>query len=62
LLRGRPLTAATARAAAARAADEVAPISDARGTAAYKRLLLRQLVLAHFIEMFPVPLREELRP
>jgi xanthine dehydrogenase small subunit len=27
---------------------EVAPISDARGTAEYKRLLLRQLFLAHF--------------
>jgi xanthine dehydrogenase small subunit len=27
---------------------EVAPISDARGTADYKRLLLRQLFLAHF--------------
>ncbi len=28
--------------------QEVSPISDARGTAAYKRLLLRQLFLAHF--------------
>ncbi len=28
--------------------EEVAPISDARGTAEYKRLLLRQLFLAHF--------------
>ncbi len=28
--------------------DEIAPISDARGTADYKRLLLRQLFLAHF--------------
>ena len=27
---------------------EIAPISDARGTAAYKRLLLRQLFLVHF--------------
>jgi len=27
--------------------EEVAPISDARGTAAYKRLLLRQLLAAH---------------
>lgn len=27
---------------------EIAPISDARGTAEYKRLLLRQLFLAHF--------------
>jgi len=29
---------------------EVAPISDARGTAAYKRLLLRQLFLAHMLK------------
>jgi xanthine dehydrogenase small subunit len=28
--------------------SEIAPISDARGTAEYKRLLLRQLFLAHF--------------
>jgi len=32
--------------------SEVSPISDARGTASYKRLLLRQLVLAHFIKFF----------
>jgi len=32
--------------------QEVSPISDARGTAEYKRLLLRQLILAHFIEFF----------
>ena len=30
---------------------EIAPISDARGTEAYKRLLLRQLFLAHFQTM-----------
>lgn len=30
--------------------DEVVPISDARGTKEYKRLLLRQLFLAHFIK------------
>ena len=32
---------------------EVSPISDARGTAAYKRLLLGQLIKAHFITLFP---------
>lgn len=30
---------------------EISPISDARGTEAYKRLLLTQLIKAHFIEM-----------
>jgi len=32
---------------------EISPISDARGTAEYKRLLARQLFFAHFIELFP---------
>ncbi|MEZ4739461.1 MAG: hypothetical protein R2818_08920 [Flavobacteriales bacterium] len=31
----------------------VAPISDARGAAEYKRLLLRQLFFAHFLQLFP---------
>ena len=31
---------------------EISPISDARGTKSYKRLLLRQLVAAHFIKLF----------
>jgi len=31
---------------------EIAPISDVRGNEAYKRLLARQLFLAHFYEMF----------
>jgi xanthine dehydrogenase small subunit len=35
------------------AQEEIAPISDIRGTADYKRLLLRQLIFAHFIELFP---------
>lgn len=32
---------------------EISPISDIRGSAEYKRLLLRQLFFAHFIELFP---------
>ena len=32
--------------------SEIAPISDARGTEVYKRLLLRQLVVAHIIRFF----------
>lgn len=38
---------------------EVAPISDARGTETYKRLLLRQLVFAHFVELFPAKFNTE---
>lgn len=33
--------------------EEIAPISDIRGTSDYKRLLLRQLLFAHFIKLFP---------
>lgn len=32
---------------------EISPISDARGTETYKRLLLSQLIKAHFIKLFP---------
>ncbi len=35
------------------AQTEITPISDARGTEAYKRLLLSQLVKAHFVTLFP---------
>ncbi len=33
--------------------QEISPISDVRGSIEYKRLLLRQLFFAHFIELFP---------
>lgn len=32
--------------------SEIAPISDVRGTEQYKRLLLKQLFRAHFVELF----------
>ena len=35
---------------------EISPMSDVRGTKAYKRLLLRQLFFAHFIKLFPAQL------
>jgi len=49
---GRKPSAETAIGAAAFACAEVAPISDVRGSADYKRLLLGQLVLAHFNVLF----------
>lgn len=52
-LSGRPLDAATAWSAAWRARMEATPIDDVRGSASYKRLLLRQLVLAHFQALGP---------
>jgi xanthine dehydrogenase small subunit len=33
--------------------SEISPISDVRGSEDYKRLLLNQLIKAHFIELFP---------
>ena len=39
---------------------EISPISDARGTATYKRFLLSQLIRAHFITMFPQMLLQNL--
>lgn len=51
-LEGREPTVDTAIGAATRARAEVSPISDVRGSAAYKRLLLGQLLLAHFHVLF----------
>ncbi|MCB0296994.1 MAG: hypothetical protein KDH84_23700, partial [Calditrichaeota bacterium] len=50
---GREITSATLAAALAVLQEEIAPISDIRGSAAYKRLLARQLILAHFTKLFP---------
>ncbi|MBK7376880.1 MAG: FAD binding domain-containing protein [Ferruginibacter sp.] len=47
-LKGKMISAAVLKEAIAVMNTEIAPISDARGTADYKRLLLRQLFLAHF--------------
>ena len=33
--------------------EEISPISDVRGSDRYKRLLMRQLLFAHFIKLFP---------
>jgi xanthine dehydrogenase small subunit len=52
-LAGKQANPETVRAAIKVINDEIAPISDARGTADYKRLLLRQLFSAHFLELFP---------
>jgi len=50
---GRPLTVETVLEAEGIAQGEFDPISDVRGSAEYRRLLARQLLFAHFIEMFP---------
>jgi xanthine dehydrogenase small subunit len=50
---GKPLDAESARGAIEVAMGEISPISDVRGSAAYKRALARQLLAAHFIKLFP---------
>jgi xanthine dehydrogenase small subunit len=52
-LLGRELSATTITGANKVMQEEISPISDVRGTAAYKRLLLRQLLFAHFLRFAP---------
>jgi xanthine dehydrogenase small subunit len=51
-LKRKPISAQTIAEANEIMQSEISPISDIRGTAAYKRLLLRQLFTAHFVELF----------
>lgn len=50
---GKTVNSSVIDEAVAIAKTEISPISDARGTAAYKTFLLGQLIKAHFISMFP---------
>ncbi len=52
-LLGKPCIPATVEGAIEQAMDEISPISDIRGSADYKRLLTRQLIIAHFTHLFP---------
>src|SRR5262249_21301550 len=51
-LTGREVNADTVAEASEVIQSEISPISDVRGSAEYKRLLLRQLFKAHFVELF----------
>ncbi|HEV7646378.1 MAG TPA: FAD binding domain-containing protein [Pyrinomonadaceae bacterium] len=51
-LRGKEINEMTIAEAAKIIQTEISPISDVRGSEAYKRLLLRQLFTAHFVELF----------
>ncbi len=53
-LTGKPVSEETIAAANEIMQSEISPISDVRGTESYKRLLLRQLFRAHFVEVFDV--------
>ena len=52
-VKGRELTERTILEAAEVLQSEISPISDARGSAEYKRLLASQLFKAHFLNLFP---------
>nr|VFK21363.1 MAG: xanthine dehydrogenase small subunit [Candidatus Kentron sp. LPFa] len=52
-LTGKEPNIDTAREAGSIAQSEIAPVDDARGSADYKRLLLRRLIHAHFLTLFP---------
>ncbi|RMF64724.1 MAG: (2Fe-2S)-binding protein, partial [Calditrichaeota bacterium] len=52
-LEGNPVDRETVLHAIEVAQSEIAPISDIRGSAEYKRLLARQLLIAHFTKIFP---------
>ncbi|MBA2494514.1 MAG: FAD binding domain-containing protein [Acidobacteria bacterium] len=51
-LRGKEINDATISQANDILQTEISPISDVRGSESYKRLLLRQLFTAHFVELF----------
>lgn len=52
-LNGKELNEETVLEAIQIAQTEISPISDVRGSAEYKRLLLSQLIKAHFLQLFP---------
>ncbi len=53
-LGGREINESTINEANEIIQTEISPISDVRGSAEYKRLLLRQLFTAHFVELFNI--------
>ena len=59
LLTGKEVTPELALEVVDVAQTEFEPIGDVRGSADYKRLLARQLLLAHFLKCFPETIEEE---
>ncbi|MEN8122561.1 MAG: FAD binding domain-containing protein [Bacteroidota bacterium] len=52
-LKGKELDMATLNSSLTILQNEISPISDIRGSKEYKRLLIRQLFLRHFLKLFP---------
>lgn len=53
-LKGKEINSETIKSASEILLSEISPISDVRGTSDYKKLLLKQLFYAHFIELFSI--------
>lgn len=58
-LQGKPATPETLHQALNISQSEISPISDIRGSADYKRFLLRQLITAHFLKLCPKTIQWE---
>jgi xanthine dehydrogenase small subunit len=52
-LEGETISHQTALATASMVQSEISPVCDIRGSTRYRRLLARQMVIAHFIQQFP---------
>ena len=52
-LEGRPLDFNTTLEAIRISQEEISPVTDVRGSADYRRLLARQLLIAHFTKLYP---------
>ena len=59
-LLGKKISADTISEAIQVALSEINPITDVRGSAEYKKLLLRQLLLAHFYKFSPETIHSEI--
>jgi xanthine dehydrogenase small subunit len=59
-LLGKKVNAATISESIDVALSEISPITDVRGSAEYKKLLLRQLLLAHFLKFSPEIIQSEI--
>lgn len=51
--KGKPISPQTVQQAIQIAMSEISPISDIRGSADYKRLLVRQFMISHFTKLYP---------
>jgi len=51
--KGKEITNENILSASSIAQSEISPISDVRGSAEYKIILLRQILFSHFLKMFP---------